>query len=208
MIAPQLGKIGQFFLQTRLTLARFGPVASAGCLLVIGGLWAWLWGVPHLQIQKQEQLHALARAQQTLSTSDGAARFTAPSVAQESLSAFYDVLGETRYVEQQIKTLFAIAEKTGLILNLADYKFAEDKNGRFQTYQIVLPVKGSYGAIRQFCEQVLLAIPFASLDEMHFKRDGIASGTLEARLRLTLYLTDKRIAGWNKEGVAAQGVHP
>jgi hypothetical protein len=208
MIAPQFGQLGQLFLQVRLALARFGPVASVVCLLMIGGLCAWLWGVPQLQIQKKAQLHALARAQQTLSTSDGAARLTAPSVAQESLAAFYDVLGETRYAEQQIKTLFAIAEKTGLILNLADYKFAEDKIGRFQTYQIVLPVKGSYGAIRQFCEQVLLAIPFASLDEMHFKRDGIASGTLEARLRLTLYLTDKYPAGWNKAGMAAQGAHP
>ena len=36
----------------------------------------------------------------------------------------------------------------------------------------------------------LMAIPFASLDEINFRRDAIGSRTLEAKLRFTLYLND------------------
>jgi hypothetical protein len=34
----------------------------------------------------------------------------------------------------------------------------------------------------------LRAIPFASLDDISFKRDAIGTANVEARLRLTLYL--------------------
>jgi hypothetical protein len=36
----------------------------------------------------------------------------------------------------------------------------------------------------------LRAIPFASLDDISFRRDGIQDPAVEARLRLTLYLKD------------------
>jgi len=45
-------------------------------------------------------------------------------------------------------------------------------------------------AVRRFCERVLLTIPFASLDEITFKREAVGNGSLDARLRFTLYLTD------------------
>jgi hypothetical protein len=204
VIAP---RIGQLALRVRLALLRFGAIPSAACLLGLAGLSAWLWGVPHLQTQGQTELRTLARAQQTWRTSDGAAPIVPPSVLQQRVNGFYDALGETRYAEQQIKTLFAIAGKTGLSLSLADYKFAGDRNGRYQTYQIVLPVKGSYSAIRQFCEQTLLAIPFASLDEMNFKRDAIVNRTLEAKLHFTLYLADMHPAGGAKESPRASGAN-
>ncbi|MGZ3158645.1 MAG: hypothetical protein ACXU7H_06145, partial [Burkholderiaceae bacterium] len=57
------------------------------------------------------------------------------------------------------------------------------------------PVKGQYQAIRKFCEQTLLAIPFASLDEINFKRDEITNSTLEAKLHFTLYLSDASTSG-------------
>ena len=53
-----------------------------------------------------------------------------------------------------------------------------------------LPVKGSYGAIWQFALGALRAIPFASLDDIGFRRDSIGDPVVEARLRLTLYLKD------------------
>ena len=56
------------------------------------------------------------------------------------------------------------------------------------TYQVTLPVKGSYGAVWKFGMLALRAIPFASLDEISFRRDAIGDAAVEARLRLTLYL--------------------
>ena len=58
------------------------------------------------------------------------------------------------------------------------------------TYQIVLPVKGGYQPLWQFAMQGLRDMPFASLDEVSFRRDAIAEPVVEARLRFTLYLKD------------------
>jgi hypothetical protein len=58
-------------------------------------------------------------------------------------------------------------------------------------YQVTLPVKGSYAAVWNFALDSLRAIPFASLDDISFKRDSIGDDKVAARLRLTLYLADQ-----------------
>jgi len=56
----------------------------------------------------------------------------------------------------------------------------------------MLPLNGSYPAVWQFTLQVLAAIPFASLDEISFKREAIVETTADVKLRFTLYLNDKK----------------
>ena len=177
-------------LQLRLALARKGLIACAAGFMCVAGTAGLLWFMPHMRMQNTVQAQALAQARKQLRAPDIALQPALVSLAEQRLVQYYDVLGEKRYAEQQVKALFAIAHKTGLNLNQAEYKSGLDKNSRTSTYQIVVPVKGSYRAIRQFCEQTLLAIPFASLDEMSFKRETIGSNELEAKLRFTLYLAD------------------
>lgn len=179
----------QFFgLQARLALARIGwSAAIAGMLWIVGGA-GLLWFVPHLRVQAELQQRALTRMQKNLHAGDNAVPIVRASLAEERMAKFYAALGEKHYAEQQVKTLFALAEKTGLALSQAEYKSAYDKNSNTHTYKIQLPLKGPYPAIRQFCELTLRAIPFASLDEMSFKRDAVGSPALEAKLRFTLYL--------------------
>ncbi|HEY5800532.1 MAG TPA: hypothetical protein VIT92_09945 [Burkholderiaceae bacterium] len=169
-------------------------VLAAVCIASIAG-----GAFVHVRLQQQTQqlrterlqaeralnaARAAAAQPKTLLLTDGAAR----------LAQFYGALGEPRYAEQQVKTLFALAAKNNLVLARADYKFEPNKDGRYVAYQISLPVKGSYGAIRQFAEQVLLAVPFASLDQLQFQREGITSAALEARMRLTVYLQQGQAA--------------
>jgi hypothetical protein len=113
---------------------------------------------------------------------------SAPVLANQNLAEFYKVLGERPYAEQQVRTLFALAGKSGLSLSQGEYQSAVDANAGVSTYQITLPVKGSYRAIWQFSLAALRAIPFASLDEISFKREAINDANVEARLRFTLYL--------------------
>ena len=105
-----------------------------------------------------------------------------------------------RGAKVNLLTLFAVAAKNGLSLNQAEYKFAANQAGMFHTYSIALPVKGQYASIRAFCEQVLLAIPFASLDQIEFKREAINSPLLEAKIRFTLYLDQTGSAKKHGEG--------
>lgn len=189
-----LSKISVLGLQMRLGLARFGWVGSIACTLIVIGLLTWGLGIPLLKSDTRKQLNKLQQVQQSLSSAQSNPAQPARSELEDRLAAFYDILGDERYVEQQVKTMFAIARKSGLVLSQGEYKSVLDRNSHTTTYQVVLPVRGQYQVIRQFCEQTLLVIPFAALDEVNFKRDEISNNTLEAKLHFTLYLTDPKIS--------------
>ena len=171
-------------LRLRLALSRTGPVAVGASVLCLAGALALAWLLPERALQSQRGVAALSLAAMPPAA---AAAPLAPG-PNANLASFYDTLGERRHAEQQVKTLFALAAKTGLVLSQGEYKSAFEQSGRFHTYQLNLPVKGSYAAIWQFAMLALRAIPFASLDEISFRRDTIGAPAVEARLRLTLYL--------------------
>jgi hypothetical protein len=175
--------MGPLLLRLRLQLAALGPLAGAAAVLCLVGAAALAWLLPQRALQAERQAVLLG-----LAATPAAAVKSAPAVANENLALFEDVLGEQRYAEQQVKTLFGLAAKTGLTLSQGEYKDSYDQNARLYTYQVSLPVKGSYRAIWQFGLLALRAMPFASLDEISFKREAIGQANVEARLRLTLYL--------------------
>lgn len=185
-----MNKPGRMLLaKALLATTRFGAINIIACVLAVSAILAWAWAIPALRAGLESQKQAIAEARRALDAVAELPPEPPKTQAEERLALFYDNLGEKAYAEQQLKTLFAVAAKNNLALRQAEYKPAHDKNGGFHTYQIHLPVKGPYSAIRQFCEQVLLAIPFASLDEMAFKRESVGNPALEANLRFTLYLS-------------------
>ena len=178
--------LAALMLRVRLALRGFGPIGCAGAALLLAGAAACAWLLPQGPLQAKRQSVALAQALRPPPLDK-----PAPVTANENLALFYATLGENRYAEQQVKTLFGLAEKSGLRLSQGEYKGGYERNGRLHTYQVTLPVKGSYPAIWQFSLLALRAIPFASLDEISFKRETIGEPTVVARLRLTLYLSDR-----------------
>lgn len=180
-------------LRLQLALQRFSLLNLLALVLLVLGAGAWLIWLPHLRQQNQTIQTALGRVEQALRTPPALlpAPKEEPQSDDKNLDRFYGTLGEQEYVEQQVGQLFALAKKVGLTLQQGEYKASFERQGRFHKYQIVLPVKGSYGLIRQFGESVLKTIPFASLDELNFKRDHISNRVLEAKLRFTLYLTSE-----------------
>jgi hypothetical protein len=180
-------------LRLQLTLQRMSLLNMLAFILLLSGAGAWLIWLPHIRQQNTTIQTALTRVEQALRAPPTLAPVAKeePQSDVKNLDQFYDTLGEEEYVEQQVKLLFALAKKVGLTLQQGEYKASFERQGRFHKYQIVLPVKGSYGLIRQFSESVLKGIPFASLDELSFKRDHISNRVLEAKLRFTLYLTSE-----------------
>ena len=178
------------FLRLRLWLAACGPLACGAAVLCLAGAVALAWLLPQRALQEQRQHIALRLAALPRAGAGAAAPVEAPVRADDNLALFYATLGERRYAEQQLRTLFALAAKTGLVLSQGEYQSAFDQNGRFHTYRVNLPVKGNYGAIWQFAMLVLRAIPFASLDDISFRRENIGEPVVEARLRVTFYLAD------------------
>lgn len=185
---------GHLMLRLRLAV-RANPLLAAAALGLLACLAALAWAL-HAVVQADEERDALKAAAARTASLASRVPAAAPAPAlpaappPDTLDAFYAALGPRRYAEQQVKTLFALAAKNGLSLSQGEYKSAYDRNARLTTYQVNLPVKGSYGAIWQFALDALRAIPFASLDDIGFRRDSIGDPVVEARLRLTLYLKD------------------
>jgi hypothetical protein len=178
-------------LRLRLLLLRANPIVLAAgvAVLVMAGALAWtlnaVWALQRAQEAYDAQARQKAQAPKAVS-----APAPEPVAAPDNLAAFYGALGERHGAEQHVRTLFALAAKSGLVLRQGEYKQGYDRNAHVYTYQVNLPVKGSYQAIWQFAMAALRALPFASLDEISFHRDAIGDATVEARLRLTLYLRD------------------
>lgn len=181
-------------LRVRLWIDARGPLLCASVTLVLAGLVALAWLLPLRTAQSDRRLAALTLAAtppapvSTVLVAPSVNAPLSPAAANGNLAQFQAVLGERRYVEQQLATLFALAAKNGIVLSTGEYKAAVERNGGFGTYQINLPVKGSYSAIWQFAMASLGAIEFASLDDISFKRDSIGAPVVDARVRLTLYL--------------------
>ncbi|ELX13323.1 hypothetical protein Jab_1c19460 [Janthinobacterium sp. HH01] len=175
--------VATLVLRARLLLVRLGAPACVALALCLAGAAAWGWLLP----QRAAQARLMA---QPLPTPTSLVTAPPPPSANQNLAGFYEVLGENRYAEQQVKVLFDLAAKNNLTLSLGEYKAGYDKASRVSTYQIILPVKGPYQSIWQFAMQGLREMPFASLDDIGFRRESIAESTVEARLRFTLYLKD------------------
>ena len=186
-------------LRLRLALLHASPVALAAGLLfalVTGGLF-WVLHA-HMELDREKEAFRVLSARRANAEQARAAApapVPVPEPARDNLDAFYGSLGERRYAEQQVKILFGLAAKSGLVLRQGEYKSAYDRNAGVHTYQVNLPVKGSYEAIWQFAMAALRAIPFASLDDISFRRDAIGDPTVEARLRLTFYLREGADSG-------------
>jgi hypothetical protein len=175
------------WLRLRLWLRRASSATHAALLLCAVGFGALAWLVPARQ-QLEAEREAARRAAALPPPSVAVA--VAPSSAGESLARFQAALGSQRDVEPGVKTLFRLAAKSGLVLRQGEYKRGYDRNARLHTYQVNLPVKGSYAQVWQFAFLALRAIPFAALDDVSFKRDAIGETAVEGRLRLTFYLHD------------------
>ncbi|AMO98365.1 hypothetical protein CAter282_0427 [Collimonas arenae] len=154
------------------------------------GIAGWLVVIPHLRAESKIQQAVLNHTKIILREPVQVTIASPRSTADDRLLNFYQTLGQSSQKEQQIKAIFAIAGNSNLDLNMAEYKVTFNQNGGYQTYQMSFPLKGSYADIRRFCERLLLDIPFASLDEINFKREAINNPSLEAKLRITLYLSD------------------
>lgn len=182
-------------LRLRILLLRANPVTLAAGVAVLVMACALAWTLNAVWTLERTQAAEDARAAQPAQARRNAAAPVAepappPAPVPDNLGAFYDALGERHTAEQQVKTLFGLAAKSGLVLRQGEYKPGYDRNAHVWTYQVTLPVKGSYQAIWRFAMAALRAIPFASLDDISFRRDAIGDASVEARLRLTLYLRD------------------
>jgi Tfp pilus assembly protein PilO len=111
----------------------------------------------------------------------------APAAVQpgaEKVAAVYEHLRHQEETTDWLAKLHGIGAATGVQLQSASYK-TQKTDARIVRYEIVLPVAGSYGQIRDFLKRALAEIPVLSIDALKMKT---SQGVLEAQMRLTLHM--------------------
>lgn len=111
--------------------------------------------------------------------------------APEAVKAFYQHFPPKESTPDWLERIYAAAANQSLRLSQGEYKFIPGKTGKLDSYQINLPVQGSYVQIRKFIVQVLNETPVVSLDQISFKREAVGNASVDAKIRLTLYLQER-----------------
>ena len=103
------------------------------------------------------------------------------------VQSVYQYLKKPEETTDWLAKLYAIGAATGVQLNSATYRTQAAGAGPLERIEIVLPLAGSYGQMRDFLKRSLAEIPVLSLDQVSLKRENRRDGTLQAEVRLTLH---------------------
>jgi hypothetical protein len=181
------GKMSSLTLLRRRTALRLlharallGPIGLAAMLL-LAGAGAAIWWAPRVVDDT-----TLLRAQTAAESTRARARLLdIPPDPAAQMAQFREWFPQgTRNVED-LRTIFRVAKRQQVQLLRGDYVAGRQPETRLATYDVVLPVRANYAAIRGFVASVLNDLPHASLVDLRMER---ASGELlDARVHLTLF---------------------
>ena len=114
-------------------------------------------------------------------------RAGAAAPSGEKVAAVYAYLQKEEDTTDWLAKLHGIATATGIQMRTATYR-TQPTEGRIVRFEIVLPVAGSYGQIRDFLKRAALEIPVLSIDQVTLKKEERKGAALQAEMRLTLHM--------------------
>lgn len=169
-------------------IRRLGwPGACGAALLAVTAAYALFGLRPAIDERDRVAGHA-ARAEARLARLQSGSE-PLPGASGRLLANFHQALPPQFDATDSIDRIYAAAVAEGLSLSRGEYALQIDPETRLARYQILLPVRGTYLQLRRFLGASLAAVPALALDEVEFERKEIAEKELEARVRMTLYLT-------------------
>lgn len=174
-------------LAIELHLRRWNPWLLIAVMIWLLALMLWAVAIPARQSELVSMSNGQDRAGR-VHAEEGLRVLTQdipPAAAH--LKMFMDNLGDPRYTEQQLQSLFVIARGLSLDLPQGKYRMFCELGASFCKFQIELPVRGPYTRVRSFLEDLLMVIPFASLDDLSFRRETATDEEIEVRLAVTLF---------------------
>ena len=187
-------------LRLRLALSGFAVGTLLAAALLAAAAVLWLGVLPRMSARVVDETRSVSRLR-ALPVPKPVV--PAPVLVAGRLADFYAGLGDSAHTGEIVMRLFDAATAAGITLDKAEYKPGHDAPGRFDTYTIVVPVKGDYVRLRQFSEKVLVTVPYAALDDMRFKRNSANDPGVEANLRFTAFLRPVTIAPVSAAELAA-----
>ncbi|MBN3753566.1 hypothetical protein G3N95_11500 [Paraburkholderia sp. Tr-20389] len=171
-------------LTLRFELARrFGVAGLAGllvlCAAVVAMNAAMRMHADTLSLASDARPKAAAKKPQA----EAEARADADAATLASLPDLFPPFARSA---DDIAAILAHASENSLTVGSAEYLVVAESGGRYVRYQMLLPVKDQYGAIRRFLASVLNGLPNAALREIHVERPAVDGSVLDARVRFEL----------------------
>jgi hypothetical protein len=166
-------------------LHKFGWQGGFGLLLLLGAAWLLLAFV----LPKTNEIANLNSEMHKLRTTP--AKLAQTDDKKERLDMaqrFYALLPLEDEANIKVAEILDAAKLEGLVANKSEYRLQKMPASAISSYQINLPVLGSYIQIRQFIKHVLNAHPSLALNAINLKRDDVNNEAVEANIQLTLYL--------------------
>ena len=128
-----------------------------------------------IQVSKLEENRARAAAEE-------------PKSPSEKLNAFYGFLPPSNHIADLLEKIYGAAEGQKLKLDQGEYRAVRSNVSRLTDYQVILPIKGTYPQVRKFVATALAEVPNLSLDSIQFERQKVGDSTVDAKVKLVLYL--------------------
>ncbi len=130
-------------------------------------------------------------AQRTVDPQRVAVKPVVKSTPTLQLAEFYKYFPAENKAPVWLGKLVEVAGEHGLSLNDAEYKVSQDKVGQLIRMKIAFPVQGKYPQIREFLAALVNEIPSMALENVEFVRNTIADTSVEAKIKVVLYLVQK-----------------
>ena len=108
-------------------------------------------------------------------------------------------------LEGIVAAIHQAAAAQGLATGSGEYRSRKEAGGEVLRYEIALPLKGAYTALRAWLADLAAQQPALAIDELSLHRSTAEAGQVEGRLRLLLFL---RARPANPIAVAAEGAAP
>jgi len=168
-------------------LARLGWPGMAGLVLLAAAAACCAFTMAASLAERDRLAEQAAQLRARYRMAQASPRMDKPG-PERQLQSFHEFFPAMSSLPDWLAGIAAAARKTGLVLDLGQYRIGPERGTRLLRYQLTLPVKGDYEQIRDFIGAVLRDVPAAGLDDVALKREAIGSEILEARIRLSLFL--------------------
>lgn len=104
------------------------------------------------------------------------------------LNAFYGHFDRGDKLTDLLVKLHVVGRGVGIDLKRGEYRLSSTPERRLDRYQVVLPVRGHYQAIRAFIATALHELPTMSLDQVQFQRREVGDPLVDAQVSFSFHL--------------------
>lgn len=187
--ANRAASLAQLRRKAQRGLGKLGWMGLVAIVLLVVCLAFYVSVIRPLQARVQASEQGATSARQAMESGINAQR--AEQTPSEQLATFYRFFPGEKRSPLWLEKMVTVAEKNGLSLNQGEYKVAQDKAGKLMRYKITLPVQGSYPQIRKFLLSLGTEIPAMALENVQFDRQHVADASVQAEIKLILYLVQE-----------------